>query len=106
MANATGWGMKYKAFVIDVFEQEPGKWSARITRAHGIPLRPTGRKREFLASAEHSSAAEALMKAMEVIDAGFFSHNTERSTEKFWRRLSKPDRKLGVVTKIESARER
>jgi hypothetical protein len=66
------------------------------------------RKREFVTNAEHASAAEALMKAMEVIDAGYFSRDTERSTEKFWRRLSKPERKLGVVTsgKIESARER
>jgi len=48
------------------------------------------------------------MKAMEVIDAGYFSRETERSTEKFWRRLSKPERKFGVVTsgKIESASER
>jgi len=100
--------MKYKAFLIDVFEQEPGKWRARITRAHGRPLNPTSRKREFVTNAEHASAAEALMKAMEVIDAGFFSHNTERITEKYWRRLSKADRKLGAVTsgKIESVREK
>jgi hypothetical protein len=97
--------MKYKAFLIDVFEQEPGKWRARITRAHGRPLNPTSRKREFVTNADHASAAEALMKAMEVIDAGFFSHNTERSTEKYWRRLSKADPKLGVVTKIESVRK-
>jgi hypothetical protein len=95
--------MKYKAFLIDVFEQEPGKWCARITRAHDRFLNYTSRKREFVTGAEHPSAAEALMKA-EVIDAGFFSRNTERSTEKFWRRLSKVDRKLGAVTKIESVR--
>jgi hypothetical protein len=98
--------MKYKAFLIDVFEQKPGKWRARITRAHDRFLNYTSRKREFVTSAQHSLAAEALMKAMEVIDAGFFSRNTERSTEKFWRRLSKVDRKLGAVTKIESVRER
>ena len=101
--------MKYKAFLVDLSEQEPGKWRARITRPHGRPLNPASRKkREFVTNAEHASAAEALMKAMEVIDAGFFSHNTERSTESYWRRLSKPERKLGVVTseKIESARER
>ena len=90
--------MKYKAFLIDVLEQEPGKWRARITRAHARPLNSISRKREFLTNAEHASAAEALMKAMEVIDAGYFSRGTERSTEKFWRRLSKPERKLGVVT--------
>jgi hypothetical protein len=99
--------MKYKAFLIDVFEQEPGRWHAQITRPHGRPLKSTNRIREFVTSAEHSSAAQALMKAMEVIDAGYFSHDTERSTEKFWRRLSKPGRLLGVVTnrKIESVRE-
>jgi len=88
--------MKYKSFLIEAFEPEPGKWRARITRAHDRPLKPTSRKREFVTSAEHSSAAGALMKAMEVIDGGFFSHNTERNTEKYWRRLSKPDRKLGA----------
>jgi len=100
--------MKYKTFLIEAFEREPGKWLARITREHGRPLKPTSRKREFVTSAEHSSAAEALMRAMEVIDAGFFSHDTERSTEKYWRRLSKADRKLGAVTsgKIESVREK
>lgn len=98
--------MKYKSFLIEVFEPEPGKWRARITRAHGIPLRSTGRRREFVTRAEHSSAAEAMMLAMEAIDAGFFSRNTERSTEKYWRRLSKADRKLGVVKKIESIGER
>ena len=100
--------MKYKTFLIDVFEQEPGKWRAQITRAHGRPLNSMNRKREFVTNAEHISAAEALMKAMEVIDTGYFSRVTERSTEKFWRRLSKPERKLGVVAsgKIESARER
>ena len=81
--------MKNKSFLIEAFAPEPGKWCARITRTRGTPLKPTSRKREFVTSAEHSSAAEALMKAMELIDAGFFSHNTERRTEKYWRRLGK-----------------
>jgi len=46
------------------------------------------------------------MKAMEVIDAGYFSRETERSTEKFWRRLSKPERKFGVVTSAPMSGER
>jgi hypothetical protein len=94
--------MKYKSFLVEAFEHERGKWCAQITRAHGTPLKPTNRKREFVTSAEHSSAAEALMKAMEVIDAGFFSHDTERSAEKYWRRLSKADRRLRVVTSREN----
>ena len=87
--------MKYKSLLIEVFEREPGRWSAQITRAHGGPL--GGRIRKFVTNAEHPSATEALMKAMDVIDVGFFSRNTQRIKEKYWRRLSKPERKLGAV---------
>jgi hypothetical protein len=98
--------MKYKSLLIEAFEREPGKWSAKITRAHGGPL--GSRIRKFVTSAEHSSATEAMMNAMEVIDAGFFSRNTQRIKEKYWRRLSKPDPKLEAVTtgRIESLGER
>ena len=88
--------MKYKSLLIETFEHEPGKWRAQITRANRGPL--DGRKRKFATSGEHLSRAEALMKAVEVIDAGLFSRNAERRRETYWRRLSKADRKLGAVT--------
>jgi len=89
--------MKYKTFRINVFEQEPGKWRARITRAHRRPLKPTKNLGEFTTSVDHSSAVEAMTKAMEMVDAVSFSRNIERTTEKHWRCLSKADRKLGTV---------
>jgi hypothetical protein len=89
--------MKYRTFIIDVLEQEPGKWRARVTREHGRPLKSTSRKRrEFVSSVNHSSAAEAVAFAMEMVDAGTFTRGTERSTERYWRRLSKADRRLGI----------
>jgi hypothetical protein len=91
--------MKYKTFIIDVLEQEPGKWRARVTREHGRPLKSRRRKlREFVSSVDYSSAVEAMAFAMEMVDAGTFTRSTERSTERYWRLLSKTDRKLGVVT--------
>ena len=100
--------MKYKTFIIDVFEVKPGKWRARITREHGRPLKSTSRKlRLFVSSVDYSSAVEAVAFAMEMVDAGKFTRSTERSTERYWRRLTKDDRKLGVLTSgsIEGASE-
>lgn len=89
-----GRGMKYKTFIFDVLEQETGKWRARVTREHGRPLKSTSRKlREFVSSVNHSSAVEAVAFAMEMVDAGRFTRSTERSTERYWRRASKADRK-------------
>jgi len=90
--------MQYKGFDIRAFEQEPGKWRARIVRANGKPLRATSRNlREFETSADLSSAVDALISAMQVVDgltltmeatdAGFIFHNTKRKTERHWRVL-------------------
>ena len=64
--------MRYKGFLIGAFEQEPGKWRAVVGRAHSRPLKSTDDQRlqEIVASFEHSSAAEALTKAMEAVDIG------------------------------------
>jgi hypothetical protein len=91
--------MQYKRFLIKAFQPEDGKWRARITRAHGRPLKSTDPKcREYTTSVDCSLAAEALTIGIETIDAGCFSGKAEPSTEKFWRLLSKADRKLGAVT--------
>jgi hypothetical protein len=91
--------MRYKKFSISVFEREPGKWRARIA--------PALRRRLGLAfqlananGVEHSSAAEALTKAMEMIDAVSLSRNLH-TTERHWRCLSKPDRLLSDGRKYE-----
>ena len=89
--------MKYKTFRINVFEQEPGKWRARITRGHRRPLKPTRKLGQFATNVDHSSAVEAMTKAMEMINVVSFGRNIERTTEKHWRCLSKADRKLGAV---------
>jgi len=74
--------MRYKGFLISAFEQEPGKWRARIVRRHGGLLKSTRRRsREFVTSGELSSAVEALTCAMKAIDAGYFSRNAEKVTD-------------------------
>jgi hypothetical protein len=87
-ASLAGARVQYKQFVIDAFQQAPGKWRARIRRANGKPLRATGRAKleQFITDLDATSAIAAMVAAMEVIDAGCFSRRTVRSTEKFWRR--------------------
>ena len=78
--------MEYKQFVINSFEREPGKWRARVERKNGMPLRAADRKLgKFTTHIDASSAAAAIIAAMEVIDAGEFARDTGPSTEKFWR---------------------
>jgi hypothetical protein len=88
--------MNYKRFSINVVEHEPGKWRAQITPA--ARRRRVGPRTQLANSVDHSSAVEAMTKAMEMIDALSLSRNI-RGTERHWRCLSKPDRKLGVVTR-------
>jgi hypothetical protein len=87
-----GRAMEYKRFSIKVFEREPGKWRARITPAL---KRHFGPVIQLASSVDHSSAVEAMIKAVEMIDALSLSRNI-RGTERHWRCLSKPDRKLGA----------
>jgi hypothetical protein len=77
--------MKYKSFRISAFEHKPGKWRAQITRVNGRRLKPTE-------NLDHSSAVEATIKAMQMVDAVSLSHNIERTTERHWRCLSKAGR--------------
>ena len=79
--------MEYKQFVINAFEPKPGKWRAVVRRANGKPLTATGRTKlqQFTTGIDADSAGDAMVMAMEAIDAGSFARPTTRSTEKFWR---------------------
>jgi hypothetical protein len=96
--NATGRAMQYKGFDIRAFEQEPGKWRARIVRANGKPLKASSRNlRELETSVDLSSAVDAMISAMQTVDGltlnmeatdvGFIFHNTKRKAERHWRVL-------------------
>ena len=78
--------MQYKGLEITVFEQEPGKWHARIVAANGRPLK--GDDRQILEFVTSASAVDALTLAMEAVDAaGLFFRNADRGMERFWRIL-------------------
>jgi hypothetical protein len=78
--------MEYLGFVVEAFEQEPGRWRAKILRSSGKPL-ITGRKRiwQFVTGIDATTAPEALLMALEAIDAETFS-SAAPLPEKFWRR--------------------
>ena len=82
------WGggrMEYQGFVVEAFEQETGKWRAKILRSSGKPV-ITGRKRiwQFVTGVDAVTAPAALLLALEAIDAGAFSRAAPLP-EKFWR---------------------
>ena len=78
--------MQYKGLELTVFEQEPGKWHARIVAANGRPLK--GDDRQLLEFVTSASAVDALTLAMEAVDAsGLFFRNADRGMERFWRVL-------------------
>ena len=78
--------MEYLGFVVEAFEQGPGKWRAKILRSSGKPL-ITGRKRiwQFVTGVDATTAPAALLIALDAIDAGTFSCAAPLP-EKFWRR--------------------
>jgi hypothetical protein len=80
--------MEYKRFIVEAFERQPGQWRARVRRTSGRPLIATGgtRTEEFVTATDAKTASAAMIMAMDAIDAGTFSRQTARSTEKFWRR--------------------
>ena len=86
MKTQRGRAMQYKGLEITAFEQEPGKWRARIVAANGRPLKHDDRK--LLEPVTGATAVDALTLAMEAVDtAGLFFHNANRGTERFWRVL-------------------
>jgi hypothetical protein len=65
----TGHAMQYKGFDICAFRYEPGKWRARIFRTNGKLSNTANRKlQELVTGPDPSSAADALILAMEAID--------------------------------------
>jgi hypothetical protein len=72
--------MRYKGFIVIAFERQPGKWRARIVRRNA-KLSRSARHRIFATSADLPSQGDALTWAMEAIDAGTFSRNTEAGME-------------------------
>jgi hypothetical protein len=81
--------MQYKGLEITAFEQEPGKWCARIVAANRQPLKGDERQLlETLTNANLSSPVDALTSAMQAVDAaGLSFRNTNRKTERLWRVL-------------------
>jgi len=101
--------MQYKGLEITAFEQQPGKWRARIVAANGRLLK--GNDRQRLESITSATAADALTLAMEAVDAaGLFFRNADRRRERFWRVLlrtrSTGDRGADPLTKTKPRRRR
>jgi len=69
--------VEYKQFIVKVFEQQPGKWRARVKRLDGKPLMVARRGKakidEFITSPDSATPNGALLKAFAAIDAGAFS---------------------------------
>jgi hypothetical protein len=81
--------MQYKGLEITAFEQEPGKWCARIVAANRQPLKGDERQLlETLTNANLSSPVDALTSAMQAVDAaGLSFRNVSWEAERFWRVL-------------------
>jgi hypothetical protein len=89
--------MQYKGLEITAFEQEPGKWRARIVAANGRPLKRDDRK--LLEPVTSATAVDAFTLAMEAVDAaGLFFHSADRGTERFWRMLLRTSETRGRST--------
>ena len=75
------WGqysmLKYKGFLIEPFETEPGRWRAEITRPdyRKIKTFPDNQEHDFIRTggAETFSAEAAIKVAMRLIDGGGMS---------------------------------
>jgi len=109
MKTQRGRAMQYKGLEITAFEQQPGKWRARIVAANGRLLK--GNDRQRLESITSATAADALTLAMEAVDAtGLFFRNADRRRERFWRVLlrtrSTGDRGADPLTKTKPRRRR
>ena len=78
--NSAGSAVKYKQFIIEAFEQAPGKWRAGIKRSDGTPLMVVGPNRvkldQSIAGIDSLTAEDALLVAVTAIDAGAFSHRS------------------------------
>jgi hypothetical protein len=75
--------VKYKHFVVNAFEREPGRWRASVERANGkVLLRAMSRRRnaldKFVTGMDASAAEAAMRMAIAAIDANAFSRISSR----------------------------
>jgi hypothetical protein len=66
--------MQYNQYVIETFETARGKWWARVDRSEGHGL-----ARKLVTNSEAQTEADALLAAVDLIEAG--------SIERFWQRF-------------------
>ena len=70
--------MEYRHFIVNAFQQRPGKWRASVKRPDGTPLAVVGPHKVKIAQSvthiDSLTAEDALRTAIEAIDAGAFSH--------------------------------
>ena len=75
--------MEYKHFIVNAFQQRPGKWRAGVKRSDGTPLVVVGpHKLKIAQSVTHVDslrAEDAVSMAIEAIDAGAFSHRATQA---------------------------
>lgn len=75
--------MEYKHFIVNAFQQRPGKWRAGVKRSDGTPLVVVGpHKLKIAQSVTHVdslTAEDAVRMAIEAIDAGAFSHRATQA---------------------------
>jgi hypothetical protein len=78
--------MEYKQFLVGGFEQQPGKWRARIRRADGKPIKITSGKKleQFITGLDATTELDAILMAVAAIDAKSFSR-LKGHEERFWR---------------------
>jgi hypothetical protein len=75
--------MEYKRFIVDAFQQRPGKWRASVKRSDGTPLAELGPHKVRIAQSithiDSLTAEDALRMAKEAIDAGAFSNGATQA---------------------------
>jgi hypothetical protein len=75
--------VEYKQFFVKAFEQQPGKWHAKVKRLDGksvlVARRDQARVDEFVTSADSPTPDDALLRAIAAIDAGAFSRRGKPS---------------------------
>lgn len=97
--------MQYNRFVIEAFENKPGKWCARISRSEGTRLHFNGRWSacKAVTTTEVPTQAAALRVAMDLIDAGSVTVTDKSPIEKFWRRSRSVELRGAIRTNFAQA---
>jgi hypothetical protein len=75
--------VKYGHFIVNAFQQRPGKWRASVKRSDGTPLAELGlHKVRIVRSITHIdslTAEDALRMAKGALDAGAFSNGATQA---------------------------